>query len=217
MTKRVKAKGQDRPYGAISRHSRVAEIEIDFAKGVACATIAKKYSTESEPLSHWQCIRYRRDLLRRRPTALQALKATAWDVTPAEFEQLRLQTSRGWLAQARSQMAKMLRVQDNAIEASDQRLALAAAGRVAQLLQMIGESVRELGAVGTVNLSLTQNNLIMNPQYHRMRTALLSCLQKHPEARSDVLAALSSIEDETADGDADSAPLKLINGADSHG
>jgi hypothetical protein len=207
MAKRPK---EARPPGAISRHPRVTEIEADIAKGMTGCDIARKYSTPDHPLSKWQTIRYAQNLKRKRPTALAALRAECWRITPQRLEELRLETSNGWLAQMRAQLSRILAVQDRCIESGDDKIAVAAAAQVARLLEMLGQAVKELGPAGhTLNVSMTTNNLVLNSSYHRMRNALLDALRKHPEARADVLKALQDIEDETADG---AAPLKLVNG-----
>jgi hypothetical protein len=195
----------------ISTHPRRAEIEIDVAKGMTGAAIARKYSTEKNPISKWSAIRYIRAMKTKRPSALAALKAEVWKVTPEQLENLRLETSTGWLQQMRSQFSKVLRIQDGAVERGDEETALTAAREVARLLQMIGQAVKELHGSQTVNISMTSNTLILSPAWHAVRNTLLDALRKHPDARADVLAALQSIEN--ADEAAPAAPpLKLITG-----
>jgi hypothetical protein len=75
---------------------------------------------------------------------------------------------------------------------------------------MIGRAVKELQGSQTVNISMTNNTLVLSPAYHNLRTVLLDALRPHPDARSAVLAALQSIEDD--EQAAPAAPLKLVAG-----
>jgi hypothetical protein len=192
----------------ISVHPRRAEIETDIAKGLSGAAIARKYSTEAHPISIWSAIRFIKNMKRKRPTALAALKAEVWQCTPEQLEQLRLETSQGWLSQMRNQFSRMLQLQEACLESGNVKGATQAAAQIAKLLELIGKAVDELSSVGSLNVSMTTNNLVLSPAYHSLRTALLDALRKHPDARADVLSALASIET------APEAPpaLKLVSG-----
>jgi hypothetical protein len=198
--------GGNRRLTACERHPRRAE--IDVAKGIGASTIARKYSAEENPISKWAAIRHVRDLKRRKPATLKALKAEIWRVTPEQLENLRLETSTGWLQQMRTQFSRVLRIQDGAVERGDEETALTAAREVARLLQMIGQAVKELqSGPTTLNVAVTTNNLIVSPAWHAVRNVLLDALRPHAAARADALAALQSIEN--ADEAAPTAPLKL--------
>jgi hypothetical protein len=197
----------------ISVHPRRSEIETDVAKGMTGAAIARKYSTETNPISKWSAIRYIKAMKTKRPSALQALKAEIWKVSPQQLEMLRLETSQGWLLQMRHQFSRMLALQDAAIERGDDQSATRAAAQIAKLLEMIGHAVKELNSgPTTVNVSMTTNNLIMSPAWHVVRNTLLDALRKHPDARADVLAALQSIENDEQAAPTAPLPLKLVNG-----
>jgi hypothetical protein len=183
--------------GKVVGHPRQAAIEADLAKGIAARRILKRYATDGDGLSLHVLYRHARSMKVRHPKAFAAMKAEQWQIKPEELEKLRLETGQGWLLQLRTQLSKMILLQDGCLEDGDVTGATQASNQIAKLLEMIGRAVQELSSISTLNVTQTTNNLILSPAYHKVRGALTSALASHPEARAAVLAALRDIENES--------------------
>src|SRR5215210_1887352 len=70
-------------------------------------------------------------------------------------------------------------------ETQDHRVALSAIREARSNLELIGEVTRELDRTPTLNLHL-------NPEWIELRTVIVGALDRHPDARGDVLTAIRS-------------------------
>jgi hypothetical protein len=70
-------------------------------------------------------------------------------------------------------------------ETHDHRVALAAIREARGNLELIGEVTKELDRTPTLNLHL-------NPEWIELRTVIVGALDRHPDARGDVLTAIRS-------------------------
>jgi hypothetical protein len=68
-------------------------------------------------------------------------------------------------------------------ETEDHRVALSAIREARSNLELIGEVTKELDRTPTLNLHL-------NPEWIELRTVIVGALDRHPDARGDVLTAI---------------------------
>ena len=80
--------------------------------------------------------------------------------------------------------ARTLAILEATEETHDHRVALAAIREARSNLELIGEVTRELDRTPTLNLHL-------NPEWLELRTVIVAALERHTQARGDVLRAIS--------------------------
>lgn len=173
----------------IDRHPDRAAIETGLARAVPLRKLEKRYGVSLDSL-----YRYRVKMRKEQPQIFAALVAADWKVKPEELEALRLETSDGWLKQLRAQFDKLVKAQDLCLEEGNFPIAAQLASQVHRALEMLG---RAIGEIATHSLKIEQN-IVLSPNYWRIRTAIVMALASYPEARRAVLAALHSVE--TDDG-----------------
>jgi len=181
----------------IAKHPQRAAIEGALAKGMTLARIAAHFKVSADAL--W---RYKRRLRAEQPQIFRELAAANWRTTPEQLDQLRIETSDGWLKQLRAQYDKLVLAQDRCLESRNYGPAAVLAAQVNRALQLVGQAVGEVAAHSTT----VNNNLIVSPQYWAVRTAIVRALADYPEARRAVLEALRRTE---SDGGENAPPLAL--------
>jgi hypothetical protein len=193
---------------AVELHADYEIILSQLVKGTSVTDLARRFDLTHAALSH-----YKRTLKRKHPDWFTRAAADDWGASsPEELAKLREETAAGWLNAVRGHLRKLTLRLDANIASGHDNTAVRWSSEISKILEMLGKSVSELSNIGTVNVAVTTNNLILSPAYHNLRTVLLDALRKHPDARVDVLAALQSIE-----GDDEAAPkvppLKLVGGS----
>jgi hypothetical protein len=185
MTKRV--------HGIVPKHPDRAAIEAALARGVPVRVLTKRYGIAKDAL-----YRHRTRMRKESPILLAALSAENWNVKPEDLERIRIETSENWLVQLRAQFAKLAAAQDACLETGNFTVAAQLAGRVLQVLDMLGRAVGEI-AQHSVKV---QNNIILAPGYWKVRTAIMQALHPFPDARHAVIEALRGLEapEDDADG-----------------
>ncbi len=153
---------------SISTHPGRAAIDAALLAGTPLRDIAGQYAVSKSALA-----RYRNDRL---PAALVQAKA-AEDVTHAD----------DLLAQVRDLQARALTVLDTAETAGDLKVALAAIREARGCIELFGRLAGELSDGATVNV-------ILSPEWTRLRAVIIGALALHPEARQAVTSGLLAIE-----------------------
>jgi hypothetical protein len=173
------------PRATIDLHPDRARIEFDLARGVPVRTIANKYSVNLHVL-----YRYRKKL----PPQLRAAHMGARLKAGADLEKLRLDESEALLQNIASQRARLLLMQDAAMDAADHHMAALIAGRILQSIELAGKYLGEFAQ----HQIRTSVSVLIQPEYLEFRTALMRALEPYPEARRAVAIALHTVEAKAA-------------------
>jgi hypothetical protein len=72
---------------------------------------------------------------------------------------------------------------------NDPRLALQAIGRAVQTLELFARCAGDLNDAQTTTV-----NVLVNPQWITLKTAILGALERHPDAKREVIAAVAAVE-----------------------
>ena len=112
----------------------------------------------------------------------------------ADLEKLRLDESEALLQNIATQRARLLLMQDSAMEVGDHAKVALLAGRILQTVELAGKYLGEFAQ----HQIRTTVSVLIQPEYLEMRAALVSALAPYPEARRAVIAALHSIEARSA-------------------
>jgi len=114
---------------------------------------------------------------------------TRGKLTEIDLEKLRITESEGLLHHLVAVRGRLYRAMDQAEDLGDY---LNTARVSATLLKNLELTAKLLGELHT-GAQVTQNILVL-PEYHGLRTAILQALKGHPEARAAVVAALQHFE-----------------------
>jgi len=152
------------------QHADVAAIDRELAANTAIPALAALYRVSSDSL-----LRHKQNDL---PATLVQAKA-AEDVTHAD----------DLLAQVRDLQARALTILDTAEGAGDLKVALAAIREARGCIELFGRLAGELSDGATVNI-------VLSPEWARVRAVIVSTLAGYPEARQAVTSGLLAIEAE---------------------
>jgi hypothetical protein len=167
------------------KHPDRPAIESGLARRVALRKLGKRFGVSIDALH-----RHKKKLLRDAPEMFLKVQAADWGkVTAEELEQLRLETSDGWLKNIRADLGRVLYFRDIAIADGDAQAAAQWTGHVLKYFKLMGEAVQQLKS-HTINI---QNNFFESPDYWNFQREILQVLANHPAALADVLRALEAI------------------------
>lgn len=152
----------------ISTHSERAAIDAALLANQPLRDIAGQYGVSKSALA-----RYRNDRL---PAALVRAKEVE-DVTHAD----------DLLMQVRDLQARALVILDSAEASGDLRTALAAIREARGNLELLARLMGELNDQATVNV-------IISPEWQRVRAVIIAALAPYPDARLAVTSDLLTIE-----------------------
>ena len=172
----------------IAQHPDRGRIEFDLARGVPVRAVAKKYGVDCTP-----CYRLRKKL----PPQLKAAHMGARLKAGADLEKLRLDESEALLQNIATQRARLLLMQDSAMDAGDHNTAALLAGRILQSIELAGKYLGEFAQ----HQIRTTVSVLISPEYLEFRAALMRALAPFPEARRAVAVALHAIEAKSAAAD----------------
>jgi hypothetical protein len=167
-------------------HPERARIEMELARGVPPPIVAKRFG-----VSRTSAYRLRRKL----PAQLRAASMLKRLRSDAELELLRTEESSGLLANLATQRARLLLVQDAAMEAGDTGKTVFASQAIHRNLELVGKYLGEFAAVSVQ----TNISILISPEYLKLRQQLLTALKPFPEARQAVAQALHNTEAQVAD------------------
>ncbi len=153
---------------------------------VAFRVVARKYKVSKD-----SAYRY----LRKMPPQLRAAHMGGTLRAGADLEKLRIDESEGLLQNLAAQRARLLLLQDAAMETENPGLAAQISGAIHRNLELVG---KYLGEFAQHQIRATVSVLVQ-PEYLQMRAALVRALQPYPEARAAVAAVLHQIESKGAE------------------
>jgi transposase-like protein len=161
------------------------QIEYELATGKSVRAIAKKFGVHEGAL-----YRHRKEL----PPQLKAAHLANFLKPGEDLEKLKTQESESFLQNLAQQRARLLMVQDAALESDDAQAVATLAGRIHQNLEIVGKYLGELQQHSTK----TVLNVMVSAEYLALRAALVRALQPYPEARAAVARVLHSMESDAA-------------------
>jgi transposase-like protein len=161
------------------------QIEFELASGKSVRAIARKYGIDENAL-----YRHRKLL----PPQLKAAYLGNALKPGADLEQLKTEESEALLQNLASQRARLLMMQDQALEEGNAQVVATLAARIHQNLELVGRYLGELHQHSTK----TVVNILLTPEYLELRNALVRALAPYPDARRAVAAVLHSREGSAA-------------------
>lgn len=192
----MKYRGNRGPVCKVCSHERLPEVELRLANGTPVRTIEAAFGLKKDAL-----YRHRRNHM---PADLIAqLQATGRRTSAADLENLKRTESEGLLQNLVHERARQQRIADKAELLDDYANATRASVAALKSSELIAKL---LGDIKTGNT--TTQNILIAPEFHAFRTAVIHALRAHPEARLAVLGALQKLEqhEEVIDGEFTSLP-----------
>lgn len=163
-------------------HPRRPEVELRLANGTPVRTISRSYTLSKDTL-----YRHRRNHM---PAALlQQLQVTGKDY-PTDLATLKRTESEGLLQNLVHERARQQRIADKA-EAIDD---FANATRASEASRKTSELIAKL--LGDLKVGNVTQNILIAPEFHAFRTAVIQSLRQFPDAKRAVLASLQRLEKE---------------------
>ena len=184
-------------------HPERSAIDIELARGVDCAKIAKRFG-----LSDYS-VRRHRNTGHVPASILNAFPRHRADLSAEALTQLRADESAGVLLHLAQQRSTLLRLQDEAERKKWRPLMLQAARELHRNIELTG---RTLGTFAEHERAVTQvQNLaiLMSPEYVALRGDVIRALSPYPKARAAVAQVLAKVEGQ-APHFTGSHPPKLI-------
>jgi hypothetical protein len=169
-------------------HPERSSIDIELARGVDCAKIAKRFG-----LSNYS-VRRHKNTGHVPASIVSAFPRHRADLSAEALAQLRADESAGVLLHLAQQRSTLLRLQDEAERKKWRPLMLQVTRELHKNIELTG---RTLGTFAEHERAVTQvQNLqiLMSPEYVALRGDLIKALAPHPKARMAVAEVLSRIE-----------------------
>lgn len=166
----------------VCSHPDRASVELGLANRVPLRVLATRYGLSQDAVH-----RHRH---RHMSPQLTAQLMTRGRLTEIDLDKLRITESEGLLQHLVAVRGRLYRAMDQAEDLGDY---LNASRVSATLLKNLELTAKLLGDLQSGAQHVTQNILVM-PEYHGLRTAILQALRAHPEARAAVVAALHTFE-----------------------
>ena len=172
-------------HSTILDHPERASIEYDLARGVPIRKIAAKHGISIHVL-----YRYREHM----PPQLRAKHLGARLKAGADLDKLRIDESEGILTNLAMQRARLLLVQDAALESGDRREVGYLADIIQRNIKLTGQYLGEFAK----HQVQTNINILISEDYLQMRASLMKALMPFPAARRAVAAAVQAAEAKAA-------------------
>src|SRR5262245_8375490 len=166
-------------------HPDRARIEYDLARGVPVRRVAQKYNVSKD-----SAYRY----LRKLPPQLRAAHLGKLLKAGVDLERLRVDESEGLLQNLSVQRARLLLIQDHAMDTENGQLATAISGAIHRNLELVGKYLGEFAQ----HQIKTTVSVLVQPEYLELRSALVRALAPYPDAKAAVAAVLHKIESKEA-------------------
>jgi len=164
------------------RHS----IELGLVARVSAAALAQRYGASKHAI-----LRHGHSHLS--PTQRAAL-LSAQRPTDIDLDKLRVSESEGLLHQLVAQRARLQQHAELAGELGDVRGAISAEGAITANLSLVGKLLGQLAT----HHNVTHTSLLVQPDYLRLRQALITAVRPYPEAARAIAAALFALESDAA-------------------
>ncbi|THD03718.1 hypothetical protein [Rhodanobacter lindaniclasticus] len=170
-------------------HERRPEIELRLASGAPVRVVAAKYGISKDSL-------YRHRQLHMPAELVTQLQATGRRVNPADLQELKRTESEGLLQNLVHERARQQRIADKAEAIDDFANATRASVAALKSSELIAKL---LGDIKTGNVT---TNILLAPEFHAFRTAVIQALRPYHDAKLAVLHSLQQLEHrEVIDGE----------------
>lgn len=171
----------------VCRSKHRHQIEIGLTHGVPARVLASRFGFAR----HDAILRHARAHL---TPAMRAAILSAQKPSAIDLDALRTAESEGLLANLTAQRARLQIKADTALEWGDVKGSIAAESAILANLGMTGKLLGQL----VQHHNVTHTNLLVSPDYLRLRSALIDALRPYPEAARAVGAALHRLESDAA-------------------
>jgi transposase-like protein len=165
-----------------------AQIEFELATGKSVRAIAKKFDCHEGSLFKWR---------RRLPPQLKAAFVGRLLAPNVDLDKLRTEESEGLLQSLAQQRARLLIMQDGAMDDSNAQAVSSLAAQIHRNLELVG---RYLGELQQHTRHTVVNVLVFSAEYLALRASIIRALAPYPEAKRAVAAAIGEIENVAARG-----------------
>lgn len=149
-----------------------AELELRLARNVPLRLLAKQYGLNKDPLYH-----HRKSHM---PARLIAKLKTRSLLPAEELEEQRIEESSGLLGRLVWQRAKLYDLLENCEALDDPRACVLIHKTLLENFALTGKLLGEF----VQHSSIVTANLVVTPDYLKLRSGLLQALRRFPEARS---------------------------------
>lgn len=166
---------------ATCEHEHRAEIELRLASGTPVRIIAARYDVGKDSL-----FRHRRGHMA--PELIAQLQATGRKTPLADLDALKRTESEGLLANLVHERARQQRIADKAELIDD----FANATRASVAALKSSELIAKL--LGDIQTGSVTQNILIAPEFHAFRTAVIQALRTFPEAKQAVLHKMQALE-----------------------
>lgn len=164
----------------VCQHDRRAEIELRLANNTPITTLTQKYGLKKDSL-------YRHRAKHMDARLIQQLQATG-KPSPADLAELKRTESEGLLQTLVHERARLQRIADKAELLDD----FANATRASLGSLKSSELIAKL--LGDLKTGSTTHNILLMPEHHAFRTAVIQALRAFPDAKRAVLLSMQQLE-----------------------
>lgn len=180
--------GAPRGRTTVHQHPERARIELALAQGRSLRSVSKEFGVGISALH-----RYKQNHMP--PQLIAALQAKA--LKPGvDLERLRIEESNGLLQNLAAQRAKLLLAQDEALARKELPAVATLGGQVHRNLELVGKYLGEFAR----HQVQTSVSITIQPEYLRLRAAVVKALRPYPEAAREVARVLQELEGRAAEG-----------------
>jgi hypothetical protein len=170
-------------------HPEREKIDINLARGVSCVRLAKQFGLSIEGVS-----RHKRN--GHVPRAIIDAFPRQTALSDDGLAQLRRDESANVLLSLARQRRVLLDVQDRAATKRDNEWIVKAANALHRNVELVARSIGEFAQHERAIHQTNVLNVLMQPDYLKLRRGLLEALRPHPKARVAVAKVLAEIEGE---------------------
>jgi hypothetical protein len=170
-------------------HSEREQIDIQLARGLSARSLAKQFGLSIEGVS-----RHKRN--GHVPRAIIDAFPRQTALSDDGLAQLRRDESANVLLSLARQRRVLLEVQDRAAAKRDNEWIVKAANALHRNVELVARSIGEFAQHERAIHQANTLNVLLAPDYLKLRRGLLEALRPHPKARVAVAKVLAEIEGE---------------------
>jgi hypothetical protein len=167
----------------VCNHGELATINIALVEGRSKTAMAVRFGISIHSL--WR--HYYNHIP---PAARAQMLATRQDYSAVNIELLTRNENEGALANAVEVRRRLYKIAEGAEAAGDFKAATGAYGKILDALNLVGKLLNQFAGHHAQQV----NQLVVSPDYLRLRAALINALQPYPEARAAVAKVLRDLE-----------------------
>ena len=173
----------------VCNSERRAEIELRLASGTPVRIIADKYGIGRD-----SCWRHKKNHMA--PELISQLQAAGTRVNAADLQELKRTESEGLLGTLVHERARQQRIADKAEAIDDYANATRASVAALKSSELIAK------LLGDIQTHSVTQNILITPEFHAFRTAVIQALRPFGDAKLAVLKSLQLLEQrEALDGE----------------